>query len=89
NRFKDLHTQCQDGTFAKLPKREALERTRAMERPERYIGGVNSMGSLTDALFVVDVDHEAIAIKEAKNEGIPVIGIVDTNSNPENVDYGI
>lgn len=89
NRLKDLQTQSQDGTFAKLTKREALERTREMEKLERSLGGVKNMGGLPDALFVIDVDHEAIAIKEAKNLGIPVIGIVDTNSNPDNVDFVI
>ncbi|KAK0332654.1 hypothetical protein LTR94_024004 [Friedmanniomyces endolithicus] len=72
NRLKDLQTQSQDGTFAKLTKREALERTREMEKLERALGGVKNMGGLPDALFVIDVDHEAIAIKEAKNLGIPV-----------------
>ncbi|KAF5271414.1 hypothetical protein FQR65_LT17635 [Abscondita terminalis] len=85
----DLQTQSQDGTFAKLTKREALERTREMEKLERSLGGVKNMGGLPDALFIIDVDHEAIAIKEAKNLGIPVIGIVDTNSNPDNVDFVI
>lgn len=89
NRLKDLQTQSTDGTFAKLTKREALERTREMEKLERALGGVKNMGGLPDALFVIDVDHESIAIKEAKNLGIPVIGIVDTNSNPDNVDYVI
>lgn len=89
NRLKDLQTQSQDGTFAKLTKREALERTREMEKLERSLGGVKNMGGLPDALFVIDVDHEAIAIKEANNLGIPVIGIVDTNSNPDGVDYVI
>jgi small subunit ribosomal protein S2 len=87
NRLKDLEKQSEDGTFAKLTKREALERTRDMEKLERSLGGIKDMGGLPDAIFVVDVDHEAIAIKEAKNLGIPVIGIVDTNSNPDNVDY--
>lgn len=58
-----------------------------MEKLERSLGGIKDMGGLPDAIFVVDVDHEAIAIKEAKNLGIPVIGIVDTNSSPDNVDY--
>lgn len=89
NRLKDLETQSQDGTFAKLTKREALERTREMEKLERSLGGIKNMGGLPDALFVIDVDHEAIAIKEARNLGIPVIGIVDTNSNPDGVDYVI
>lgn len=87
NRLKDLQTQSQDGTFAKLTKREALERTREMEKLERDLGGVKNMGGLPDALFVIDVDHEATAIKEANKLGIPVIGIVDTNSNPDGVDY--
>ncbi len=87
NRLKELEKQAEDGTFAKLTKREALERTRDMEKLERSLGGIKDMGGLPDAIFVVDVDHEAIAIKEAKNLGIPVIGIVDTNSSPDNVDY--
>ncbi len=89
NRLKELQTQSQDGTFAKLTKREALERTRDMEKLERDLGGVKNMGGLPDALFVIDVDHEATAIKEANKLGIPVIGIVDTNSNPDGVDYVI
>lgn len=88
-RLKDFEKQAEDGTFAKLTKREALERTREMEKLERALGGIKNMNGLPDAIFVVDVDHEAIAIKEAKNLGIPVIGIVDTNSNPDNVDYVI
>ena len=87
NRLKELEVQAQDGTFAKLTKREALTRTREMEKLERSLGGVKNMGGLPDALFIIDVDHESIAIKEAKNLGIPVIGIVDTNSNPDGVDY--
>lgn len=86
-RLKDLEIQSQDGTFAKLTKREALERTREMEKLEKSLGGIKDMGGLPDALFVIDVDHESIAIKEALNLGIPVIGIVDTNSNPDGVDY--
>ncbi len=89
NRLKEYEKQAEDGTFAKLTKREALERTRAMEKLERSLGGIKNMGGLPDAIFVVDVDHEAIAIKEAKNLGIPVIGIVDTNSSPDDVDYVI
>lgn len=60
-----------------------------MEKLERALGGIKNMNGLPDAIFVVDVDHEAIAIKEAKNLGIPVIGIVDTNSSPDDVDYVI
>ncbi len=86
-RLRDLEAQQADGTFDKLTKKEALMRTRDMEKLERSIGGIKVMGGLPDALFVVDVDHERIAITEANKLGIPVIGIVDTNSNPDGVDY--
>ncbi|WP_404363667.1 30S ribosomal protein S2 [Marinobacter sp.] len=88
-RYRELETQSQDGTFDKLTKKEALERTREMDKLERSIGGIKDMGGLPDALFVIDVDHERIAIKEANKLGIPVIGIVDTNSDPDGVDYVI
>jgi small subunit ribosomal protein S2 len=86
-RLRDLETQRGDGTFERLTKKEALMRTRDMEKLERSIGGIKDMGGLPDAIFVVDVDHERIAISEANKLGIPVIGIVDTNSNPDGVDY--
>jgi small subunit ribosomal protein S2 len=86
-RYKELETQSQDGTFDQLTKKEALMRTRAMEKLERSIGGIKDMGGLPDALFVIDVDHERIAVTEANKLGIPVIGLVDTNSDPEGVDY--
>jgi small subunit ribosomal protein S2 len=88
-RFREFETQSQDGTFDKLTKKEALMRTRAMEKLELSIGGIKDMGGLPDALFVVDVEHERIAINEANKLGIPVFGIVDTNSNPAGVDYVI
>ncbi len=88
-RLSDLTTQSQDGTFTKLTKKEALMRTRDMEKLERSIGGIKNIAGLPDAMFVIDVDHERIAIQEANKLGIPVIGIVDTNSNPEGVDYVI
>lgn len=86
-RFRELEKQSQDGTFAQLTKKEALMNSREMEKLERSIGGIKDMGGLPDALFVIDVDHERIAINEANKLGIPVIGIVDTNSNPDGVDY--
>ena len=86
-RLRELETQSQDGTFAKLTKKEALMRTRDLEKLDRSLGGIKGMGGLPDALFVIDVDHERIAITEANKLGIPVIGIVDTNSSPEGVDY--
>lgn len=86
-RLRDLETQSQDGTFDRLTKKEALMRTREMEKLERSIGGIKDMGGLPDALFVIDVDHEDIAVQEARKLGIPVIAIVDTNSDPDGVDY--
>lgn len=88
-RYREFETQSQDGTFDKLTKKEALMRTRAMEKLDLSIGGIKDMGGLPDALFIVDVDHERIAINEANKLGIPVFGIVDTNSNPDGVDYVI
>jgi small subunit ribosomal protein S2 len=84
-RLKDLEQQETDGTLSRLSKKEALMRTRAKEKLERSIGGIKDMGGLPDAIFVVDVDHERIAVTEANNLKIPVIGIVDTNSNPDGV----
>ncbi|HWV10764.1 MAG TPA: 30S ribosomal protein S2, partial [Pseudomonas sp.] len=86
-RLRELETQSQDGTFAKLTKKEALMRSRDLEKLDRSLGGIKDMGGLPDALFVIDVDHERIAITEANKLGIPVIGVVDTNSSPEGVDY--
>ena len=88
-RFRELEAQETDGTFDKLTKKEALMRTRTKDKLELSIGGIKDMGGLPDALFVIDVEHERIAIQEANKLGIPVIGIVDTNSNPAGVDYVI
>ncbi|MET4694192.1 30S ribosomal protein S2 [Endozoicomonas lisbonensis] len=88
-RLRDLEAQSQDGTFEKLTKKEALMRRRDLEKLDRSLGGIKEMGGLPDALFVIDVEHERIAIQEANKLGIPVIGIVDTNSSPEGVDFVI
>ena len=88
-RLKDLETQSQDGTFDKLTKKEALLRTRELEKLNRSLGGIKDMGGLPDALFVIDADLEHIAVREANNLGIPVVAVVDTNSNPDGVDYVI
>tara|TARA_B110000503_G_scaffold6082_1_gene8430 strand:+ start:1663 stop:2499 length:837 start_codon:yes stop_codon:yes gene_type:complete len=88
-RFRELEAQSLDGTFDRLTKKEALMRTRLMEKLNNSIGGIKDMGGLPDVLFVVDVDYERIAIQEANKLGIPVIGIVDTNSNPDGIDYVI
>jgi len=86
-RLRDLETQSADGTFEKLTKKEALSRQRTLEKLENSLGGIKDMGGLPDVIFVVDVDHERIAITEAKKLKIPVVGIVDTNSNPNDVDF--
>ena len=88
-RLRDLETQETDGTLDRLSKKEALMRRRDKEKLERGIGGIKDMAGLPDALFVIDVDHERIAITEANSLRIPVIGVVDTNSNPDGVDYPI
>ncbi|MGO2390738.1 MULTISPECIES: 30S ribosomal protein S2 [Halomonadaceae] len=88
-RLRELEAMREDGTFEKLTKKEVLMATREQEKLERSIGGIKNMGGLPDALFVIDVDHERIAINEANKLGIPVIGVVDTNSNPDGVDYVI
>jgi small subunit ribosomal protein S2 len=88
-RLRDLETQQGDGTFEQLTKKEALMRSREMDKLERSIGGIKEMGGLPDLVFVIDVDHERIAVQEANKLGIPVIGIVDTNSNPDGIDYVI
>jgi small subunit ribosomal protein S2 len=86
-RLKDLEAQSSDGTFEALTKKEALMRTREMEKLDKSLGGIKNMGGLPDVLFIIDADHEHISIKEAKNLGIPVISVVDTNSNPDNIDF--
>jgi small subunit ribosomal protein S2 len=88
-RYRELEAQQTDGTFEKLTKKEALMRSRMKDKLENSIGGIKDMGGLPDAMFVVDVEHERIAIQEANKLGIPVIGIVDTNSDPVGVDYVI
>ena len=86
-RLKELETQSTDGTFDKLTKKEALMRTREMEKLEKSLGGIKDMGGLPDAIFIIDADHEHIAVREANNLGIPVVAVVDTNASPAGVDY--
>jgi small subunit ribosomal protein S2 len=86
-RLKDLEAQSSDGTFEALTKKEALMRTREMEKLDKSLGGIKNMGGLPDVLFIIDADHEHISIKEAKNLGIPVISVVDTNSNPDDIHF--
>ena len=86
-RLEDLDAMEQDGRFSKMTKKEVLERRREREKLERSLGGVKSMAALPDAIFVIDVGHEKIAVHEANKLGIPVVGIVDTNSSPDGVQY--
>ena len=86
-RLTELQEQSEAGTLELLTKKEALQKRRLMAKLERSLGGIKEMGGLPDALFVVDVDHERIAITEANKLAIPVVGVVDTNSDPVGVDY--
>jgi small subunit ribosomal protein S2 len=88
-RLQELEIQASDGTFELLTKKEALQRTRLMTKLESSLGGIKDMGGLPDALFVVDVMHEHIAVSEANKLGIPVFGVVDSNSSPDGIDYVI
>ena len=88
-RLVDLETESKDGTFDLLSKKEALLRTRMMNKLQGSLGGIKEMGGLPDAIFVVDVQHEHIAVTEANKLGIPVFGIVDSNTDPAGVDYVI
>jgi small subunit ribosomal protein S2 len=88
-RLKELEAAETDGTFEKLVKHEVLGLRRERDKLEASLGGIKEMNRLPDALFVIDIGHEDIAIKEAKKLGIPVIAVVDTNYNPELVDYAI
>jgi small subunit ribosomal protein S2 len=88
-RLENLLRQKEDGTFNKLTKKEGLKIQRDIDRLEKSIGGVTEMGGLPDALFIIDVKRESIAVSEASKMGIPIVGIVDSNSNPEGLDYVI
>jgi len=88
-RLKQLEGMEEDGSIAHLVKKEVLQLSRERAKLERSLGGIKDMKSLPDALFVVDVSHEDIAVKEARKLGIPVIAVVDTNCSPDNIDYVI
>ena len=88
-RLKNLDKMTEEGGFEGLTKKEILGLTREAEKLEKSLGGIKDMGSIPDALFVVDVGHEEIAIREAKKLGIPVVGVVDSNCSPDLVDYVI
>tara|TARA_B100001121_G_scaffold85697_1_gene75871 strand:+ start:760 stop:1683 length:924 start_codon:yes stop_codon:yes gene_type:complete len=86
-RLENLLRQKEDGTFNKLTKKEGLKIQRDIDRLQKSIGGVTEMGGLPDALFIIDVKRESIAVSEASKMGIPIVGIVDSNSDPEGIDY--
>ena len=89
NRLKELEGMVEDGSIEKFVKHEVLQLKREMEKLERSLGGIKNMNSLPDALFVIDIGHEDIAVQEARKLGIPVVAVVDTNYDPSRVDYAI
>jgi small subunit ribosomal protein S2 len=89
NRLKELEQMAADGSFERLVKKEVLQLTRERDKLERSLGGIKDMNALPDAIFVVDVGHESIAVAEARKLKIPVVAVVDTNHSPENIDYVI
>ncbi len=89
NRLKELEQMEVDGSFERLVKKEVLQLTRERDKLQRSLGGIKNMNGLPDALFVIDVGHEAIAIAEARKLKIPVIAVVDTNHSPQGIDYVI
>lgn len=86
-RLADLHRMEEDGTFDKLAKKEVVKLRLQMDRLEKFLGGIKDMPGMPGALFVVDPKKERIAVKEARILGIPIVGIVDTNCDPDDVDY--
>ena len=88
-RLKELETMEQDGTFDVLPKKEVIILKKEMEKLEKNLGGIKDMNELPGVIFLVDPKKERIAVLEAKKLGIPTVGIVDTNCNPEDLDYPI
>jgi small subunit ribosomal protein S2 len=88
-RLKEIEQMSTDGSFDKLVKHEVLGLVREKEKLDKSLGGIKNMNGLPDALFVIDIGHEDIAVKEARKLGIPVIAVVDTNYDPNLVDYPI
>ena len=89
DRLRKLEEMEEQGTFALLPKKEVLQLRHEMERLQKYLAGIKDMKKLPDAIFVVDPRKEHIAIAEAHKLGIPVVGTVDTNCDPDEIDYAI
>jgi small subunit ribosomal protein S2 len=88
-RLKDIERMSEDGTFEVLPKKEVVILTKELERLEKFLGGIKDMKKLPDALFIIDPRKERIAVAEAKKLNIPIVGIVDTNCDPDEIDVVI
>jgi small subunit ribosomal protein S2 len=86
-RLKELDDMAANNNYEKINKKEILQLSREREKLEKTLGGIKEMGGLPDVLFVIDVGYEKIAVQEAAKLGIPVVGIVDTNNSPDNIDY--
>ncbi|MDD5953158.1 MAG: 30S ribosomal protein S2 [Oscillospiraceae bacterium] len=89
DRLKQLKTMEEDGTFDLLPKKEVIKLRLEIEKLEKFLGGIKDMKELPGALFIVDPRKERIAVAEAKKLGIPIVAIVDTNCDPDEIDYVI
>ena len=88
-RLKDIEKMEEDGTFEVLPKKEVINLKKEQERLEKFLGGIKDMKGLPDAIFVIDPRKERIAVAEAHKLNIPLVGIVDTNCDPDEIDYVI
>jgi small subunit ribosomal protein S2 len=89
SRLKDIERMSEDGTFEVLPKKEVVQLKKEQERLEKFLGGIKDMKGLPDALFIIDPRKERIAVAEAHKLNIPIVGIVDTNCDPDEIDYVI
>jgi small subunit ribosomal protein S2 len=88
-RLKDIERMSEDGTFEVLPKKEVVQLKKQQERLEKFLGGIKNMKTLPDALFIIDPRKERIAVAEAHKLNIPIVGIVDTNCDPDEIDVVI
>ncbi|MEC2076952.1 30S ribosomal protein S2 [Metabacillus fastidiosus] len=88
-RLKDIEKMQEDGTFEVLPKKEVVQLKKELERLEKFLGGIKDMKQLPDALFIIDPRKERIAVAEARKLNIPIVGIVDTNCDPDEIDHVI
>ncbi len=88
-RLKEIEKMEEDGTFEVLPKKEVIQLKKEQERLEKFLGGIKDMKQIPDALFIIDPRKERIAVAEAHKLNIPIVGIVDTNCDPDEIDYVI